>query len=97
MRSPTPPRGATPRDPPPDAGVGAEGESMTLPRITVYRDRAGQYRWRFQARNGRVIADSSESYTRRHSAERAAYRFLGLARMRVEVVHDGPRKGRRRR
>lgn len=53
---------------------------MTLPRITVYRDRAGQYRWRFQARNGRVIADSSESYTRRHSAERAAYRFLGLAR-----------------
>jgi uncharacterized protein YegP (UPF0339 family) len=45
-------------------------------RLEIYRDLRGGYRWRLVAPNGRIIADSSESYTRRWSAWRAARRFL---------------------
>lgn len=31
-------------------------------KFQLYRDSAGQYRWRLVAANGRVIADSGESY-----------------------------------
>lgn len=31
-------------------------------RAEVYRDKAGQWRWRIKASNGEVIADSGESY-----------------------------------
>lgn len=37
----------------------------------VYSDRAGQWRWRFKARNGRVLADSGESYYNRTDCENA--------------------------
>lgn len=30
-----------------------------------YRDNRGEWRWRLWAKNGRVIADSAESYKRR--------------------------------
>ncbi len=29
----------------------------------VYKDRAGEYRWRLQAANNKIVADSSEGYT----------------------------------
>jgi uncharacterized protein len=35
----------------------------------VYRDKAGEYRWRAQTANGRVIADSGESYVNLVDAE----------------------------
>jgi uncharacterized protein YegP (UPF0339 family) len=31
-------------------------------RFELYKDNAGQYRWRFVATNGRIIATSSEGY-----------------------------------
>ena len=31
-------------------------------KFTIYRDSAGQYRWRLVATNGRTIADSGEGY-----------------------------------
>lgn len=34
-------------------------------RIDVYRDKKGEWRWRMVARNGRIIADSGESYKRK--------------------------------
>jgi uncharacterized protein YegP (UPF0339 family) len=34
-------------------------------RLTVYRDDAGEFRWRLRAQNGKIIADSSEGYSRR--------------------------------
>jgi uncharacterized protein YegP (UPF0339 family) len=40
--------------------------------LAVYRDAAGEWRWRLKARNGRVLGDSGEGYTRRASAVRAA-------------------------
>ena len=38
---------------------------MTAPRFTVYRDAAGEWRWRLVATNGRTIADSGEGYVNR--------------------------------
>lgn len=42
------------------------------PVYRVYQDHAHEWRWRLVAANGRVIADSGESYTRCGDAERAA-------------------------
>lgn len=41
-------------------------------RIQVYEDHAGEYRWRLRAKNGRILADSGEGYTRRRRARAAA-------------------------
>lgn len=40
-------------------------------RFEVYQDKAGLYRWRLLARNGRIIADSGEGYLRKADAHRA--------------------------
>ncbi len=40
-------------------------------RFDVYQDKSGQWRWRLLAGNGRIVADSGESYTRLRDAERA--------------------------
>jgi uncharacterized protein YegP (UPF0339 family) len=40
-------------------------------RITVYNAKDG-WRWRMQAPNNRIVAESGEAYTRRASAVRAA-------------------------
>ena len=33
----------------------------------VYRDNAGEYRWRLQANNNEIVADSNEGYTTKAS------------------------------
>ena len=33
----------------------------------IYKDDAGEYRWRLQDDNNRIIADSAEGYTRKDS------------------------------
>jgi uncharacterized protein YegP (UPF0339 family) len=43
-------------------------------RVVIYRDSAGGWRWRRQAGNNRIIADSGEAYTRRDDASDAARR-----------------------
>ena len=40
----------------------------------IYEDRAGGWRWRRTAANGRIIATSGEGYTRHWSARRAMRR-----------------------
>ena len=45
--------------------------------IHVYEDRAGGFRWHMKAQNGRIVADSAESYVRRRTAERAALKLVG--------------------
>ena len=37
--------------------------------FTLYRDRAGEWRWRLVAANGRTVADSAEGYTTKTNAE----------------------------
>jgi uncharacterized protein YegP (UPF0339 family) len=34
-------------------------------RFEVFKDRAGEWRWRLRAANGRIIADSGEGYKQR--------------------------------
>lgn len=48
-------------------------------RFDVYPDKAGGWRWRLVARNGRIIADSGEAYTRECDAWRAIERLLAIA------------------
>lgn len=45
-------------------------------KFEVYRDKAGEYRWRLLASNGRQAADSGEGYTRREDAHRAIAALL---------------------
>lgn len=44
-----------------------------FPRIDIYRDASGWWRWQLRAANGRIIADGSEGYSERRHAERAMY------------------------
>ena len=48
----------------------------------VYRARDG-WRWRLRGRNGRIVAESGESYTRRRSAERG----LGVVIRAAAALH----------
>jgi uncharacterized protein len=48
--------------------------------LRTYKDKAGQWRWRLQARNGRVIADSGEGYTRKRDCQKAFLRMIAGAR-----------------
>lgn len=42
--------------------------------IEIYRARDG-WRWRARMKNGRIVAESGEAYTRKRDAFRAWYRF----------------------
>ncbi|WP_415382038.1 HVO_2922 family protein [Halosimplex sp. TS25] len=39
-------------------------------RFELYEDAAEQWRWRLRHRNGNVVADSGEGYTRKHNAQK---------------------------
>jgi uncharacterized protein YegP (UPF0339 family) len=41
-------------------------------RLTIYRDTAGEWRWRRVAANGQTVATPGEGYTRRFRAIEAA-------------------------
>ncbi len=59
---------------------GSTLERLTTRRSTmkfeVYKDKAGEYRWRLLASNGQLTADSGEGYTRRKDAHRAIAALL---------------------
>jgi uncharacterized protein YegP (UPF0339 family) len=60
--------------------------------IRIYLDSAGGWRWRLVTRNGRVVADSSEAYTRERDALRAATRIVVLLQqepVRIETLDGG--------
>ena len=40
-----------------------------MTKFQIYKDRKGEYRWRLRARNGEIIADSNEGYTRKASCK----------------------------
>ena len=49
-------------------------------KFELYTDNAGKYRFRLKASNGRILADSGESYTRRSRCRYAAIRLIALMR-----------------
>ena len=45
-------------------------EVNAVSKFQLYKDRKGEYRWRLRARNGEIIADSNEGYSRKASCKR---------------------------
>ena len=55
----------------------------------IYPDTAGEWRWRLVHRNGNVLADGGEGYTRRRDARRAIDRIReGLDELTFETYED---------
>lgn len=44
-------------------------EVNAVTKFQLYKDRKGEYRWRLRARNGEIIADSNEGYSRKASCK----------------------------
>lgn len=45
---------------------------MRVDRVVMYRDRNGEWRWRYVRSNGRVMADSGEGYKTKAACRKAA-------------------------
>lgn len=45
---------------------------MGKPITAVYKDQSGEWRWRFRAGNGEIMAVSSEGYYGKYGCKRAA-------------------------
>lgn len=57
--------------------------------FTVYKDQAGEWRWRYQTANNRITADSGEGYENIEDAFDAIASFKeGAAAAPVEVKDD---------
>ena len=42
-----------------------------MAKFEIYQDTAGDFRWRFQSNNGKILADSGEGYNNRSNCEHA--------------------------
>ncbi|MBS1787066.1 MAG: DUF1508 domain-containing protein [Acidobacteria bacterium] len=42
-----------------------------MAKFEIYQDSAGDYRWRFQSNNGKILAVSEEGYINRANCEHA--------------------------
>ena len=49
-----------------------------MPEFEIFRDNAGEYRWRLQAANGELVA-ASEGYTTSSNAKRSVERVKEIA------------------
>lgn len=49
-----------------------------VPTMKIYKDRRKGWRWSFRAGNGKVMADSAESYISKRNARQAAERVIAL-------------------
>lgn len=50
---------------------------MSQPRVEVYRDNEGLWRWRWLAKNGHVMADSGQGYADKRDCIRGLERVTG--------------------
>ena len=50
-----------------------------MARFVIYKDLKGEYRWRFKANNGEIIAVSSEGYTQKQNATNSINLVKNLA------------------
>ncbi len=44
-------------------------------KVEAYQDKAGEWRWRLKAKNGRIIADGAEGYKTKSGIKRAVKSF----------------------
>lgn len=52
---------------------------MRTSKLKLYRDAANDWRWRFVAANGRIVADSAEGYSSRDKAAAGFYVLVDAA------------------
>lgn len=62
---------------------------MSQTHYELYRDAAGEWRWRFVAANGETVAVSSEGYENRADARTAIERVKESGRIDAPVEADG--------
>ena len=55
-------------------------------KFQIFKDRAGEYRWRLIAGNGQIVA-ASEGYTTKYNARRSAETVKALAPIAIIVEH----------
>ena len=66
-------------------------------RFSVYQDKAGEWRWRLIAGNGKTVCDSGEGYGRRAACVYAVDRVQTMAgRAMLEVEPPGGAQARRK-
>jgi hypothetical protein len=58
------------------------------PAFYIYRDRAGEYRWRLLAANNEIVADSAEGYSSKQGCITAAQRVEQLVNDARLHLHD---------
>ncbi len=61
-------------------------------KFEIYKDRAGEWRWRLKAANGKKVGDSGEGYKRAATARRMA-RMIRNAPI-IEVIVSASKKAR---
>jgi hypothetical protein len=49
----------------------------------IYTDASGQFRWRLKSKNGKIIADSAESYTRKDAIKVAIKKLTSITSFKV--------------
>ena len=61
-----------------------------MTKLLGYRDEKGEWRWRLFARNGRIVADSGESYSKLGNLRRAItnFKYLVSGKMQVKIEED---------
>ncbi len=53
-------------------------------KFRIYKDKNKEHRWTLYARNGRIIADSSEGYKRKSAVSKAIAKIiLGISSARI--------------
>lgn len=62
---------------------------MKRAHVEIYVDKAGEWRWRLRASNGKIIADGSEGYCRRKAATNAVQRVYAAIAATPPVVEVG--------
>ncbi|UXN70589.1 DUF1508 domain-containing protein [Devosia neptuniae] len=58
------------------------------PSFLIYKDNKGEYRWRYQASNAKIIADSGEGYVKKADCERGIELVQGSNSSPVWVTVD---------
>ncbi len=58
------------------------------PHFVVYLDSGDEWRWTFNARNGRTVCDGSEGYRTKAACKRAAERVQALMETATIIIED---------
>ena len=58
-------------------------------KLTFYKDKKGEHRWRLKAGNKKIILASSEGFSSKQNAEK---NFISIVKVMVEFTYDTVKK-----